>query len=68
MTNPNFIKLAEAYSIPAEKVEKRERLRDAVQKMLDAQGPYFMEAIVETEENVFPMVPAGASVTDIRLE
>jgi len=68
MTNPNFIKLAEAYSIPAEKVESRERLRAAVQQMLDAEGPYFMEAVVETEENVFPMVPAGASVTDIRLE
>ncbi|MDJ1494686.1 biosynthetic-type acetolactate synthase large subunit [Cytophagaceae bacterium DM2B3-1] len=68
MTNPNFIKLAEAYSIPAEKVEQRESLKAAVQKMLDAKGPYFMEVIVETEENVFPMVPAGASVTDIRLE
>lgn len=68
MTNPNFIKLAEAYSIPAEKVEKREKLREAIQKMLDTPGPYFMEVIVETEENVFPMVPAGASVTDIRLE
>ncbi|MDJ1485238.1 biosynthetic-type acetolactate synthase large subunit [Cytophagaceae bacterium YF14B1] len=68
MTNPNFIKLAEAYSIPAEKVEQRENLKAAVQKMLDAKGPYFMEVIVETEENVFPMVPAGASVTDIRLE
>lgn len=68
MTNPNFIKLAEAYSIPAEKVEQRENLKAAVQKMLDAEGPYFMEVIVETEENVFPMVPAGASVTDIRLE
>ncbi len=68
MTNPNFIKLAEAYSIPAEKVEKREDLREAVQKMLDANTPYFLEVVVEAEENVFPMVPAGASVTDIRLE
>jgi acetolactate synthase-1/2/3 large subunit len=68
MTNPNFIKLAEAYSIPAEKVEKRENLKEAVQKMLDATTPYFLEVVVETEENVFPMVPAGASVTDIRLE
>ncbi len=68
MTNPNFIKLAEAYSIPAEKVEQRENLKAAVQKMLDADTPYFLEIVVEQEENVFPMVPAGASVTDIRLE
>ncbi len=68
MSNPNFVKIAEAYDIPAQKVEKREDLKDALKKMLDAQGPYFLEVVVGKEDNVFPMVPAGAGVADILLE
>src|SRR5690606_15140233 len=45
MANPDFIKLAEAYSIPARKVEKREDLQAALQEMLDANTPYFLEAV-----------------------
>jgi len=68
MTNPNFIKIAEAYDIPAQKVEKRGDLKAAIQKMLDAQGPYFLEVVVGKEDNVFPMVPAGAGVAEVLLE
>jgi len=68
MTNPDFIKLAEAYSIPAKKVEKREELQSAIQEMLDHNGPYFLEAVVGKEDNVFPMVPAGGCVSDVLLE
>jgi acetolactate synthase I/II/III large subunit len=68
MQNPDFIKIAQAYSIPARKVEKREDLQDAIQEMLDAETPYFLEVVVEKEENVFPMVPSGASVSEIILE
>jgi len=68
MTNPNFIKIAEAYDIPAQKVEKRDDLKAAVQKMLNAQGPYFLEVVVGKEDNVFPMVPAGAGVAEVLLE
>lgn len=68
MDNPNFVKIAEAYNIPARKVEKREDLQDAIKEMLAAKTPYFLEAVVGKEDNVFPMVPAGGCVSDCMLE
>ncbi|MEJ7644978.1 MAG: biosynthetic-type acetolactate synthase large subunit [Chryseolinea sp.] len=68
MQNPDFIKLAEAYSIPARKVEDREHLQGALQEMLAATTPYFLEVVVGKEDCVFPMVPAGAGVSDVLLE
>jgi acetolactate synthase I/II/III large subunit len=68
MVNPDFVKLAEAYSIPAKKVKTREELLSAVNEMLDAKTPYFLEVVVGKEDNVFPMVPAGAGVSEILLE
>ena len=68
MTNPNFVKIAEAYDIQARKVEKREDLQGALKEMLDAKGSYFLEVVVGKEDNVFPMVPAGAGVADVLLE
>jgi acetolactate synthase-1/2/3 large subunit len=68
MQNPDFVKLAEAYSIPARKVEAREDLQGALKEMLDAETPYFLEVVVGKEDNVFPMVPAGAGVSDVLLE
>lgn len=68
MVNPNFVKIAEAYDIPARKVEQRETLVDAIREMLNTDGPYFLEVVVGKEDNVFPMVPAGAGVADVLLE
>ncbi|MEO7990058.1 MAG: biosynthetic-type acetolactate synthase large subunit [Chryseolinea sp.] len=68
MSNPNFVKLAEAYDIPARKVERREDLQAALKEMLDAETSFFLEAVVGKEDNVFPMVPAGAGVADVILE
>jgi acetolactate synthase-1/2/3 large subunit len=68
MQNPDFIKIAEAYSIPARKVEARDDLLDAVDEMLKAETPYFLEVVVGKEDNVFPMVPAGAGVSEVLLE
>jgi acetolactate synthase I/II/III large subunit len=68
MSNPNFVKIAEAYSIPARRVDQREDLAGALAEMLASETPYFLEVVVEKEDNVFPMVPAGAGVADIRLE
>jgi len=67
MINPDFVKLAEAYSIPAKKVEKREDLQSAIDEMIACETSYFLEVMVEKEDNVFPMVPTGASVSDVRL-
>lgn len=68
MQNPDFIKIAEAYSIPAKKVSNHEDLESAIKEMLDAKTPYFLEAVVGKEDNVFPMVPAGGCVSDVLLE
>ncbi|MDO3693676.1 biosynthetic-type acetolactate synthase large subunit [Wenyingzhuangia sp. chi5] len=67
MINPDFIKLAEAYSIPAKKVTQRENLQAAIDEMIASESSYFLEVMVEKEDNVFPMVPTGASVSDVRL-
>ncbi len=68
MTNPDFVAIAKGYSIAAQKVTKREELKDAVAKMINTDGPYFLEVCVEKEGKVFPMIETGASVSDIRLE
>ena len=67
MVNPDFVKIAEGYHIPAKKVTERSDLEASVKTMLATPGPYFLEVCVEKENNVFPMIPTGASVSDIRL-
>ncbi|RZS92484.1 biosynthetic-type acetolactate synthase large subunit [Aquimarina brevivitae] len=68
MINPDFVKIAEGYHIKAQKVTARNNLQEAIQEMIQHQGPYFLEVCVEKENNVFPMIPTGSSVSDIRLE
>ena len=68
MVNPNFVAIAEGYYLKARKVTKREDLAEAVKEMMESKEAYFLEVCVEKEGNVFPMVPSGASVSDIRLE
>ncbi|WP_411893422.1 biosynthetic-type acetolactate synthase large subunit [Winogradskyella sp. A2] len=68
MTNPNFVAIAEGYYIKARKVTKREELADAVKEMIESKEAYFLEVCVEKEDNVFPMIPSGATVSDIRLK
>ncbi|GAB4507745.1 MAG: biosynthetic-type acetolactate synthase large subunit [Allomuricauda sp.] len=68
MTNPDFVKIAEGYHIQARRVTERGELQEAVQEMMASKNPYFLEVKVEKEDNVFPMIPSGASVSDIRLK
>lgn len=68
MTNPDFVTIAKGYHIEANRVSKREDLDSALKTMLDSDEPYFLEVCVEKEANVFPMIPTGASVSDIRLK
>ena len=68
MVNPDFVAIAKGYHIEAQKVTERKDLKAAVKEMIDFDGPYFLEVRVEKEGNVFPMIPTGASVADIRLE
>jgi len=67
MKNPDFIKIAEGYGIEAKKVTKREELSDAIKRMVSSKNSYFLEVLIEQEDNVFPMVSSGSSVSDIRL-
>lgn len=68
MTNPDFVKIAEGYHIKAKRVQERKDLKAAVQEMIASKDAYFLEVCVEKEGNVFPMIPSGASVSDIRLK
>ncbi|MCA1745309.1 MAG: biosynthetic-type acetolactate synthase large subunit [Bacteroidales bacterium] len=68
LINPDFQTIAKGYHIEALKVTERDNLEEAIQKMVNHEGAFLLEVIVEKEGNVFPMVPAGASVSDIRLE
>lgn len=68
MTNPDFQTIAKGYFIESALVKERENLDAEIEKMVRHQGPYLLEVRVEKEDNVFPMVPSGAAVSDIRLE
>ncbi|MBT5438393.1 MAG: biosynthetic-type acetolactate synthase large subunit [Flavobacteriales bacterium] len=68
MVNPDFQKIVEGYDIKSKKVTEREQLNGAVEEMLDFEGAYFLEVKVGKENNVFPMIPTGASVSEIRLK
>ena len=68
LVNPDFITISKGYRIESKRVEKRDELNQSVKEMLDYNGPYLLEVCVNKEENVFPMIPTGSSVSDIRLE
>ncbi len=68
LINPDFLMIAKGFGIEGQKVTQRENLEQAIQEMVDFDGPYLLEVVVEKEDNVFPMVPAGASVSQIILE
>lgn len=65
--SPDYPKVANAYGIEAGKVSAREHLKEALQTMLDHPGAYLLEVMVGKENNVFPMIPQGCGVAEIRL-
>lgn len=67
MANPNFVQIAGAYGIASRRVEAREDLDAAIDEMLSDDKAFLLEVVVEPEHNVFPMMPAGASLWDIML-
>ncbi len=68
LVNPDFITIARGFGIEGKKVSDRKDLDGTIEQMLSHEGPFLLEVAVEKEDNVFPMVPAGASVSDIRLD
>ncbi len=65
MMNPDYSKVASAYGIPYILVTEREQLKDAVEQMIAAKGPFLLEVAVEKEENVMPMIKPGNSVDEM---
>jgi acetolactate synthase-1/2/3 large subunit len=68
ITSPDFVQVARGYHIDGRRVSKREELKDALKETLKHKGPYLLEVMVGKENNVFPMVPQGCSVAEIRLK
>jgi acetolactate synthase-1/2/3 large subunit len=68
ITSPDYVKVAEGYRIPGQSVNEREALKTALKTMIEHKGAYLLEVMVTKENNVFPMVPQGCSVSEIRLK
>ena len=68
MVNPDFAKVANGFGLESVMIDDRKGLAEAIDTMLAFDGPYLLEVKVEKEENIFPMIPSGAAVTEMRLE
>lgn len=68
ITSPNYVAVAKGYYIEGNSISERKNLREALKTMLEHDGPYLLEVMVGKENNVFPMVPQGKSVSEIRLK
>lgn len=68
ITSPDFVMLAKSYGIEGQSIDQRSELKTALKTMLDHKGSYLLEVMVGKENNVFPMVPQGSSVAEIRLK
>lgn len=68
LRNPDFIQVAKGYFIKGERVAEKEKLGEALDRLISSKTAYLLEVKVEKEDNVFPMVPVGASVEEIRFE
>jgi len=67
ISSPDFVQVAKGYHIPGQSVSERDKLEEGLKAMLNENGPYLLEVMVGKENNVFPMVPQGCSVAEIRL-
>ena len=68
LVNPDFQKIAQAYDIPSARVSSLDELDEAIEKMMQTDGPFLLEACVMPGENVFPMIPAGATIDKIFID
>jgi acetolactate synthase-1/2/3 large subunit len=68
LSGPDYVKLAEAYGIPALKVKYKEEVVPAIEQAMREQGPFLIDFVVEPGENVYPMVPPGASLAEVMEE
>ncbi len=65
LSGPDFVKVAEAYGLPGLRVTRKEEVVPAIKQAMEYQGPFLIDFVVEPEENVYPMVPPGASLAEV---
>jgi acetolactate synthase I/II/III large subunit len=63
--NPDFVKLAGAFGVPALKIKRKEEVIPAIEKAMETEGPFLIDFLVEPEENVYPMVPSGEALSKV---
>ena len=68
MLNPDYEQIATAYGIPSRTVIERADLAEAIQEMLETDGPFLLQCAVKEEDNVLPMTPPGACVDEMKLD
>jgi acetolactate synthase-1/2/3 large subunit len=66
--SPDYVQLVKAYGIEGNRINERSAIQSALATMLNHKGSYLLEVMVGKENNVFPMVPQGCSVSEIRLK
>jgi acetolactate synthase-1/2/3 large subunit len=64
LASPDFVKIADAYGIPAVRATKKVDVIPAIQQAMEHNGPFLIDFVVEPEENVFPIVPPGVSLVE----
>ena len=62
---PDFVRIAEGYCLPGVRVTRKEEVVPAIERAMEHQGPFLIDFMVEPEENVYPMVPPGASLAQV---
>ena len=65
LSSPDFVKVAEAYGLPGVRVTRKEEVVPAIQQAMGEPGPFLIDFIVEPEENIYPMVPPGAALSEV---
>ncbi len=68
LNTPDFLKICEGFGVPAKRIEDRAELDRALDDLLAHDGPFVLEVEVQKEGNIFPMIPAGGTVSEMRLE
>lgn len=68
LVNPDFLMISEGFGVPAGKISERSELDQAIHDLLSKEGPFMLEVTVQKEGNIFPMVPAGGTVSEMRLD
>ncbi len=67
IASPDYVMIAKGYNIEEQSISTRDQVKDALTAMLNHKGAYLLEVMVGKENNVFPMVPQGCSVAEIKL-